>query len=211
MLSLDFRAKSPLSVLCIGAHSDDIEIGLGGTLLKWRTERDLSVHAVVLSAVGERATEAEASLRALLGDSLSTLDLQTFRETYFPYLPELKDYVQTLGKGLSPDLIFTHYRNDRHQDHRMVSDLTWNAFRNQSVLEYEIPKLDGDLGQPNVFVPLSEKVLTAKLEHLETHFASQQAKPWYDRETFLGLARLRGVECAGQYAEAFYGRKLMLG
>lgn len=172
---------------------------------------NLNLTWIVLSASPERAEEARVSAEALMGDHLQTFEAQSFKESFFPYDPDLKTYMGSLGQDLKPDLIFTHTRADRHQDHRVVSDLTWNTFRNHAVLEYEIPKFDGDLGQPNVFVPLSAEVMTEKLEHLENHFASQQVKPWYDSETFAALARLRGVECQTRYAEAFYGRKLVLG
>ena len=208
MLGLSFDSDEPVNVLCLGAHSDDIEIGCGGTLLHLQQNYDIKVTWIVLSASPERAGEAKVSAETLLDTSLERFKAKTFKESFFPYLPELKSYLGELGRELKPDLVFTHARHDRHQDHRTVSDLSWNTFRNHLVLEYEIPKFDGDLAQPNVFVPLSDELMERKLEHLETHFASQQTKPWYDRETFSALARLRGVECQSRYAEGFYGRKV---
>lgn len=213
MLTLFPKPKGPLELLCLGAHCDDIEIGCGGTLLYLLQTYEVSVTWVVLSGSGERRLEAKASADAFLKNaSATTIKFADFKDSHFPYEGErIKTYFRELKGEVAPDLIFTHYRQDRHQDHRTVSDLTWNTFRNHFLLEYEIPKYDGDLGQPNAFVPLSETVREQKLGLLASHFKSQQDKPWYDRETFSALLRLRGVECQSRYAEAFYGRKLRLG
>lgn len=204
-----------LSVLCLGAHSDDVEIGAGGTLLEW-IARGVKVEATwcVLSAPGQRGEEAETSARAFLqGAASARIELQQFRDGYFPVeRAAVKEWMQDLAQRLRPDVVLTHKSDDAHQDHRMVSELTWNAFRDQVVLEYEIPKWDGDLGRPNLYVPLAEATLERKLELLDIHFATQRSKDWFDPETFRGLARLRGMECrsAGRYAEGFVARKLAL-
>ena len=204
-----------LSVLCLGAHSDDIEIGAGGTLLEWLARGvRLDVHWCVLSARGAREEEADTSARAFLkGAATATIELQAFRDGYFPVEREaIKDWMQDLARRVAPDLVLTHREDDAHQDHRLVRELTWNAFRDHLLLEYEIPKWDGDLGRPNVYVPLSEAALESKIALLDTHFATQRSKDWFDRETFLGLARLRGMECRApaRHAEGFVARKMLL-
>lgn len=204
----------PLTVLCLGAHSDDIEIGAGGLVLSWLAgDAKLSVHWCVLSAVGARAEEAGGSAEAFLaGATERTIDLGRFRDGFFPYQPELKDWFEDLKGRVQPDVILTHRRDDAHQDHRAVCALTWNSFRDHVILEYEIPKWDGDLGQPNLYVPLSEDVMQRKVALLLEHFGSQRSKDWFDAETFRGLARLRGMECRApeRYAEGFVMRKAVL-
>jgi LmbE family N-acetylglucosaminyl deacetylase len=204
-----------VSVLCIGAHSDDIEIGAGGTILHWITSGAvIDVHWCVLSAGGARSEEAEASASAFLAGAASAkIELAAFRDSYFPYQGgELKDWFVGLKSRIDPDIIFTHNRDDAHQDHREVSLLTRNIFRDHLILEYEIPKWDGDLGQPNGYIPLEAKILERKIELLMAHFGTQRSKDWFDAETFRGLGRLRGVECraAEGYAEAFTLRKILL-
>lgn len=200
-------------VLAIGAHADDIEIGCGGTLLRIAAENPTArFHLVVFSAPGDRAGEAEASAHRLLGDRVD-IEMADFRDGYLPYAgAALKERFDELGRRLQPDLVFTTFRDDRHQDHRLVSDLTWNTFRDHLVLEYEIPKFDGDLGAPNAFVELDRATLNGKLEHLRVAFPSQADKAWFSNETFQGLARLRGIECRAEsgYAEAYYARKVRL-
>jgi LmbE family N-acetylglucosaminyl deacetylase len=202
-------------ILCLGAHSDDNEIGAGGTLLKLAAESpDLEVWWVVFSAPGDRAEEARRSADELLaGVSRREIKIGSFRESYFPSeWPAIKDWFEKIKAALDPDVVFTHYRNDRHQDHRVVSDLTWNSFRNHLILEYEILKYDGDLGQPNVFVPLPEETASRKIELLLKHFRTQSNKHWFTRDTFEAMHRIRGVECASPTgrAEAFYCRKAVL-
>ena len=214
MLPLLSGHGDTLRVLCVGAHSDDIEIGCGGTLLTLlNAVPHLEVTWVVLSADEARSREARASAAAFLsGVAQANVIIKTFRESYFPFIgDEVKAYFEQL-KAVEPDLVFTHYRDDRHQDHRLVSDLTWNTFRDHLILEYEIPKYDGDLGSPNTFVALSESVVERKLELLMGHFQTQQSKPWYDRETFQALLRLRGIEAAApsRFAEGFHARKVNL-
>jgi LmbE family N-acetylglucosaminyl deacetylase len=202
----------PVHVLCLGAHSDDVEIGAGGALLQWiASGAELHVHWCVLSAAGPRAAEAEASALAFLeGAASSRIELESFRDGYFPYDgAKVKDWFEALRKRVQPDLILTHRREDAHQDHREVAKLTWNSFRNHQILEYEIPKWDGDLAQPNLYVALEAAVMERKVALLMEHFATQRSKDWFDAETFRGLARLRGMECrAGAgYAEGFVMRK----
>lgn len=209
------RRGDRLCVLCLGAHSDDIEIGIGGTILHWiNAGVHLDVHWCVLSAFGERAVEANASAAAFLaGASSIRIKLASFRDTFFPYQgDELKEWFADLRSQVDPDVIFTHRKDDAHQDHREVCQLTWNAFRNHLILEYEIPKWDGDLGQPNGYMPIQAKVLERKIELLISNFGSQRSKDWFDPETFRGLARLRGIECRAPdgYAEAFSLRKVRL-
>jgi len=216
MRSLDLaRRGDRLCVLCLGAHSDDIEIGAGGTILHWiESGVQLDVHWCVLSAVGDRAAEAHASAASFLaGASRIKVELASFRDSFFPYQGgELKEWFAGLTSRVSPDIILTHRKDDAHQDHREVCQLTWNAFRDHLILEYEVPKRDGDRGQPNGYSPLGGKVLERKIELLITHFGSQRSKDWFDAETFRGLARLRGVECRAPegYAEAFTLRKVRL-
>lgn len=204
-----------LSILCLGAHSDDIEIGAGGTLLVWIARGVLlDVHWCVLSASGQRGQEADASARAFLdGAAASTVELKDFRDGYFPVEREaIKSWMQGLARRVRPDIVLTHKEDDAHQDHRLVRELTWNAFRDHLVLEYEIPKWDGDLGRANLYVPLPAPVMERKLALLQAHFATQRSKDWFDAETFRGVARLRGMECRApdRYAEGFVARKLVL-
>jgi LmbE family N-acetylglucosaminyl deacetylase len=207
--------KAPV-ILCLGAHADDIEIGCGATLLTWLAERPgTHVHWVVLSGGGTpREAEAQAGATRFLATAAGRhVSIERFRDGHFPTaLSELKDRVARLRDEVKPDLVFTHYRDDRHQDHRTVSDVTWQTFRDDLVLEYEVPKYDGDLGRPNVFVPLSTDRLKAKTEHLMAAFPSQRSKRWFTAETFAALPRLRGIECGAPdgYAEAFYARKVVL-
>ena len=208
-------AGDRLSLLCLGAHSDDIEIGAGATILGL-IERGvcLDVHWALLSAAGQRADEARASAADILANAASvTLDLATFKDGFFPYQgAEIKEWFEALKERVAPDLILSHWHGDAHQDHREVSKLTWNTFRDHLILEYEIPKWDGDLSQPNVYVPASKSVMARKVELLLSCFGSQRSKDWFDAQTLVGLARLRGIECRAPdgFAEAFYVRKLAL-
>jgi LmbE family N-acetylglucosaminyl deacetylase len=204
-----------LSVLCLGAHSDDIEIGAGATLLTL-LERDilLDVHWCVLSGCGEREVEAKKSAADFLAKAASAqVEVMSFRDGFFPEQGEaIKQWFESLKTRVEPNLILTHRRDDAHQDHRHVCRLTWNTFRDHLILEYEVPKWDGDFGQPNVYVPVSAAAIARKTALLISHFGSQRSKQWFDEETFRGLARLRGMECRApeRYAEAFFGRKLLL-
>lgn len=217
MAMISLRPDQVQSILCIGAHADDIEIGCGGTLLKLLSERtDIAVHWVVLSGNQTRAAEAKScAKRFLAGAARSTVDVQSFQDASFPYADPmgLKDYFRQLSTSCSPDLIFTHRREDMHQDHKFVAELTWQHFRDHLIFEYEIPKYEGDLGQPSVFVPLAHDTAESKLEAIVTHFASQHDKPWFSAETLRALLQVRGVECQSPtgLAEAFYCRKFAFG
>jgi LmbE family N-acetylglucosaminyl deacetylase len=204
----------PLSVLCLGAHSDDIEIGCGGTVLKLLNDNPGSeVSWVVFSALGLRATEAAQSAHLFLRNAgRQTLLLKEFRDGFFPYVgAEIKLFFEELKRKVSPDLILTHYRGDLHQDHRVISDLTWNTFRDHLIFEYEIPKFDADLGAPNVLVPLDADLCQTKVDYISRCFVSQGSKPWFSEDTFYALLRLRGLEANSptKYAEGFYSRKLV--
>jgi LmbE family N-acetylglucosaminyl deacetylase len=208
--------ESVRRILCLGAHSDDIEIGIGGTLLTLagRTP-DLEICWVVFSAPGSRAEEARRSADDFLGDvARKDVRIGSFRESYFPSeWPAIKDWFEEIKAKFDPEVVFTHYRDDRHQDHRILSDLAWNTFRNHLIFEYEILKYDGDLGHPNVFMPLSEQICIRKIELLLKHFKTQSTKHWFTGDTFEAMHRVRGIECASATgrAEAFYCRKLVLG
>ena len=216
MLALKFPHKqsSRLQILCLGAHSDDIEIGCGGTILRLLAEnRNVQIVWVVFSSTEERAHEARASAKLFLeGSKQSEVLVEDFRDGFFPFDgANIKSHFEGL-KQSSPDLIFTHSRKDAHQDHRLIAELTWNTFRNHMILEYEIPKYDGDLGQPNFFVALEKEIYEKKVRFLVDAFETQRSKAWFTEDTFLALMRLRGMECVSPsgYAEAFYCRKLLL-
>lgn len=209
------RPGQPLKVLCLGAHSDDIEIGAAGTILGWIAGGvELHVHWCVLSAVGERHAEAMSAAVSVLDKAASRkIEIGEFRDGFFPYQGSpIKSWMEELKARVHPDVVFTHRGDDAHQDHREVSRLTWNSFRDHVVLEYEIPKWDGDLGQPNVYIPMTTGILERKIELLRTCFGTQRSKDWFDAETFRGIARIRGMECRApdRYAEAFFARKLRL-
>ena len=215
MLDLSWSAPKgrPLRVLFLGAHSDDIEIGCGATVRQWLSAGvSLDATWVVLGAEGERAAEARRSADDFLrGAATARVVVGGFRDGFLPYLgAAVKDFFETLKAYPTPDVIFTHQRNDLHQDHRLACELTWNTFRNHLVLEYEIPKYDGDLGAPNVFFALDEAIVDEKLRLIREHFPSQGGRHWFDDEVFRGLMRLRGMESATHYAEAFTSRKAIL-
>jgi LmbE family N-acetylglucosaminyl deacetylase len=204
-----------LFVLCLGAHSDDIEIGCGGTILRLLEALPLArFHWVVFSSNRVRRGEALRSANLFLkGAKSKQVTVRSYRDGFFPYQgAKIKSEFERLKKRVNPDLIFTHYRHDLHQDHRLLNELTWNTFRNHLILEYEIPKYDGDLGTPNVFVSLQESVCKRKAELLDQAFQTQRTKHWFSEGTFFALMRLRGVEANSttRFAEAFYGRKISL-
>jgi LmbE family N-acetylglucosaminyl deacetylase len=204
-----------LKVLCLGAHSDDIEIGCGGTVIKLiKDHKRVAFDWVVLSADEERNKEAKASAAAFLAGAVHrNVVIKEFRDGFLPYTGgEIKDYFEELKREVDPDLIFTHCRQDLHQDHRLVSELTWNTFRDHLILEYEIAKYDGDLGAPNIFVHLDEAVCAAKTRNILKHFRTQAGNSWFTEDTFRAIMRLRGIEsnAPSGYAEGFYGRKLVL-
>jgi LmbE family N-acetylglucosaminyl deacetylase len=214
VLRLARDTASPLNVLCLGAHSDDIEIGCGGTILRLAEQYPSCVfHWVVFSALGVRAAEAQRAAALFAGKAIPNGPvLKPFKDGFMPFMgADVKAIFEEL-KAISPDLIFTHNRKDAHQDHRLIAELTWNTFRDHLILEYEIPKYDGDLGQANFFVPLEPHVLEKKIRYIMDAFQSQHSKRWFREETFLCLLRLRGMECNAPsgYAEAFYCRKMVL-
>jgi LmbE family N-acetylglucosaminyl deacetylase len=209
---LPTRPSQELSVLCLGAHADDIEIGCGGTLFQLLSERSrVRIHWMVLSAEGVRAREARRSASRILRRAAGHhVEIMAFRDGFLPYeATAVKEAFEQLKRVVKPDLVFTHFRDDRHQDHRLVSDLTWNTFRDHLILEYEVPKYDGDLGHPNFFVPLGAAARRQKLSLLKTAFPSQAGRPWYSESTFDAVLRLRGIESGAPegYAEAFHCRK----
>jgi LmbE family N-acetylglucosaminyl deacetylase len=209
----DFPAGA--TVLCLGAHCDDIEIGCGGTLMEFaRRHPSLKFEWVVFSGEAERERETRAAAARILGAGRdSGVQVLSFRGSYFPYAGEkLKDAFEAVAARVKPDLIFTHYLADRHQDHRAVAELTWNTFRNNAILEYEIAKYEGDLQHPGVYIPLSEDIVKAKVDALLECFPSQRKRQWFDADLFRGHMRLRGVECNSptRHAEAFHARKLIL-
>jgi LmbE family N-acetylglucosaminyl deacetylase len=212
-MKIQLNKDNPLKILCLGAHCDDIEIGAGGTLLKLFDEYTIEQVAwIVFSSTELRKKEALKSAEHFLAKVPNKkIVIKSFHDGFFPYVGgEIKEYFEALKKGYSPDIIFTHYRDDRHQDHRVISDLTWNTWRNNFILEYEIPKYDGDLGIPNFFVALDEKYIKKRNQILLETFHSQSSKHWFEDSTFSALPRLRGMESATTFAEAFYARKLVL-
>lgn len=214
-LSLGPDATRPLSILCLGAHCDDIEIGCGGTLLRILGERPgCTVHWVVLSSTPTREHEARASAAVFASDASELeVEVESFKESYFPFVgSEIKDYFEDLKARVDPDVVFTHRREDEHQDHRTVAQFTWNTFRDHLIVEYEIPKYEGDLGHPNLYVSLDADHVDRKVDLILEHFASQRNRPWFRAETFRGLMSLRGVECAAPagFAEGFHVRKAVV-
>jgi LmbE family N-acetylglucosaminyl deacetylase len=204
-----------LSVLCLGAHSDDIEIGAGGTLLSWLDQGvRLDVQWCVLSGAGEREREAEASACDFLrAAEKRRIEVLNFRDGFFPEQgDQIKLWFEALKERVNPDVIISHRQDDAHQDHRQVARLVWNTFRDHLILEYEIPKWDGDMARPNTYMPVPAHVIQRKVDLLLSHFGTQRSRQWFDAETFFGLARLRGMECRAQerYAEGFIARKLSL-
>ena len=202
-------------VLCLGAHSDDIEIGCGGTVLQLLEQsKSIEFYWLVFCSNAERAREAERSASAFLRRARKKIVVvKSFRDGFLPYLgPPVKECFEDLKKVFMPDVIFTHCRHDLHQDHRLICELTWNTFRNHFILEYEVPKYDGDLSAPNFFVPLSDNQARRKVNELMRQFGSQRDKHWFSEDLFYGLMRLRSIEVASptRYAEAFYCRKALL-
>lgn len=213
-LSLPGKEADPFVVLCLGAHSDDIEIGCGGTLLYLKnTVPRASFHWVVFSAAGPRVQEAMKAAELFTAGREKKIVMKTFRDGFMPYRgADVKEFFEELKGQVNPDLIFTHWRGDAHQDHRLISELTWNTFRDHLILEYEIPKYDGDLGQPGMFVPLQLEVCRQKVRHILDAFQSQHSKRWFEEQTFMSVMRLRGMECNAPsgHAEAFHCRKMTL-
>lgn len=217
MLNLKLAEKpdSAYKVLCLGAHSDDIEIGCGGTILKLiENYPNIVIYWVVFSSSPEREKEAIYSGKNFLAKvEDKQIIVKSFRDGFLPFIAiEVKEAFEKLKQEFSPDLILTHYRHDAHQDHRLISELTWNTFRNHLILEYEIPKYDGDLGNPNFYVPLESAICQQKINYIIDGFPSQKDKQWFTEETFVSMLRIRGIEsnAPDKYAEAFYARKMVL-
>jgi LmbE family N-acetylglucosaminyl deacetylase len=209
------REEGGHNLLFLGAHADDIEIGCGGTVLRLLREYPVGhIWWVVFSADEERAEEARQSASVLLaGVERQHIEILSFADGFFPYSgPRIKEYFESLKNLVSPDVIFTHYRNDLHQDHRLVSELTWNTFRDHLILEYEVLKYDGDLGTPNLFVHLTPEACRQKVDHIRQQFGSQNGRHWFADDTFLSVLRLRGMEsnAPGKFAEGFYCRKVVM-
>jgi LmbE family N-acetylglucosaminyl deacetylase len=209
------RPNQPLRLLCVGAHSDDLEIGCGGTVLTWLASTPaVEVTWVVLTADGARAPEARRSARKLLMPAAARkVVMANFRDGFLPaQYADVKCFFEDLKRTINPDIVLTHWLHDRHQDHRLTAELTWNTWRNHLVLEYEIPKYEGDLAPPNAYVPITTLLARRKVNHLRRHFSSQRSKDWFLADNFLALMRLRGIECRSPsgFAEAFHARKLVL-
>jgi LmbE family N-acetylglucosaminyl deacetylase len=215
-VTLRFEPKIPSggTVLCLGAHCDDIEIGCGGTLIELSRRHPQARFVWAVFAGDEvREQETRAAAAALLAGASVTVEVHRFRESFFPYVgSQIKDAFESLRSRVAPDLVLTHHLSDRHQDHRMLAELTWNTFRSHAILEYEIPKYEGDLGQPQVYCPLAAESAELKIETLLNCFPSQRARQWFDAELFRGHLRLRGMECnsPSRYAEAFHARKIVI-
>jgi LmbE family N-acetylglucosaminyl deacetylase len=208
------QRQEPLRLLCLGAHADDIEIGCGGTVLRLAAEvPDLVARWVVFSGAGAREDEARNSAAVFLGDvSEKQIEVLNFRDGYFPSeAADIKDYFEDLKRDFDTSLVLTHWHGDAHQDHRLIAELAHNTFRDHLILEYEIPKYDGDLGNPAFFVPLTRAQMRRKVEAITRHFPSQRRRTWFSDETFFALARLRGIGCNAPegLAEAFYPRKIV--
>ncbi len=214
-LSFASGSRQPLRILCLGAHPDDIEIGCGGTILSiLAAQSNVNCRWIVFSGAGARKQEALAGARRFLKRAAAKdITVLEHRDGFFPHQgAEIKAFFETLKAAPSPDIIFTHFRGDRHQDHRVISELTWNTFRGNLILEYEIPKYDGDLGGPNCYMPLTRAIAASKIKHLMATFGTQRSKRWFTEETFQGLMRLRGIESgdSAELAEAFYAHKIVL-
>jgi LmbE family N-acetylglucosaminyl deacetylase len=209
---LAFSLPHARRVLALGAHCDDIEIGCGGTILRL-ARQDLEVRWVVFASTPARAAEARASAADFLeAAGRRTVTVRDYRDGYLQQRwAEIKDEFEALKREFSPDLIFTHYRHDRHQDHRLVSDLTWNTWRDHFILEYEIPKFDGDFGSPNFFSTIPASTLERKIALVLRHFPTQVGKQWFSADLFRAVARIRGMECVAPeaFAEGFYCRKVI--
>ena len=215
MLTLDFFKNNKLRVMCLGAHPDDIEIGAGGTILRIIDEiPETEFCWTVFSGNKKRSREALESANLFLKNSkVKNIQVHDFKESYFPFVGSgIKDFLEKLKTVFSPDIVFTHYRGDAHQDHRLISNLTWNTFRDHFILEYEIPKYDGDIGRPNFYAYLSESQVQTKIRYISDSFQTQKEKQWFTEDTFKAILRIRGLESnsTSKYAEAFFCRKIVI-
>jgi LmbE family N-acetylglucosaminyl deacetylase len=215
MLSVNFADRTGgLKILCLGAHCDDIEIGCGGTIIRLVEEYEIrQLKWIVFTSSEERADEARRSAESFMKECKEKeIIIKKFKDGFLPYEAEkIKNLFEEL-KAFDPDIIFTHYRNDLHQDHRTICELTWNTFRTHQIFEYEIPKYDGDLSSPNFFVTLNKEVAKSKVDIITKCFQSQAGKQWFDKDTFFAMMRIRGIESASptKFAEGFYVRKSIL-
>lgn len=215
-LHLSDRKDEALTVLCLGAHGDDIEVGCGGTILKLLDQYPkINIYWVVFSCGenAERKSEIQNSANAFLAGIETKIIVKDFKDGFFPYQgTDVKNYFEQLKLDIRPDLIFTHHRDDLHQDHRLISNLTWNTFRNHLILEYEIIKYDGRSGMPNLFVQLSGTTCKKKIDYLMKFFKTQSTKYWFTKDAFFSLLQIRGLECnsPSKYAEAFYSYKMVI-
>ncbi len=215
MIPLKFDKAQGLKILALGAHCDDIEIGCGGTLLKLIEDYPIAHIKWLVFASNERRKQEAVDAANMFLEDVSDKEIKVFsyRDAFLPHSSlEIKEEFEQIKHQFNPDLIFTHYREDRHQDHRLISDLTWNTWRNHLILEYEIPKYDGDLGHPSLFVHLGKRQVEKKIHILQKCYDSQAKKHWFDEETFKALMRIRGMESANadKYSEAFHVRKIIL-
>jgi LmbE family N-acetylglucosaminyl deacetylase len=214
-VSLNLAENRPAHVLCVGAHCDDIEIGCGGTLLSLgKSHTDLKITCAIFSGNDDRQREARKSLESLFS---AAADLQIvfhdFADGRLPFVGEaVKNAMEDIRGNIDPDLIFTHWEGDRHQDHRFLSEVTWNTFRDHLIMEFEIPKYDGDFGSPGVFCPLDKDTAERKVDHLMRAYRSQASKDWFTPDLFMSVLRIRGMEARADsgFAEGFYCRKLPL-
>jgi LmbE family N-acetylglucosaminyl deacetylase len=214
MLNFNFFENNPApKILCLGAHPDDIEIGCGGTILKiLESNPGADIFWVVFSGEQQRLEEARESAKCFLGTANTRLEYLQFKDSYFPFLGDkIKDYFENLKRSFIPDIIFTHSSNDAHQDHRLISNLTWNTYRDHFIVEYEIPKYDGDLVTPNLYVHLSEEFVSRKISFILNSFKSQKGKIWFMESTFRSLLNIRGIESNSptKYSEGFHCRKII--
>jgi len=214
-INFEIRPAKAFKILCLGAHGDDIELGCGGTILNLIKEHEnIEFYWIVFSADKKRAKESIACAQSFLRNvKKKRIEIKNYKDSFFPYIgSEIKDYFEELKQKYSPDIVFSHYRHDLHQDHRLISELTWNSFRNHLILEYEVLKYDGDLGAPNFFVELRKSICQKKVKLITENFKIHSDKSWFSEDAFLSLLRLRGIEAnsASGYAEAFYCRKMVL-
>jgi len=217
MLKFKFAKEQnrPLRILCLGAHSDDLEIGCGGSILRLLEENpNTQIQWVVFSSNQERANEARTSADLFLANAGNkNIIIKDYRDAFFPYIGgAIEEYFEEIKRNINPNLIFTHCRNDLHQDHRLISELTWNTFRNHLIFEYEIIKYDGDLGIPNFFIPLTDKVCRRKIDYIFQCFETQGKRSWFTEDAFFSMMRIRGIEsnAPDKFAEAFYCRKMSI-
>jgi LmbE family N-acetylglucosaminyl deacetylase len=200
------------SMVAVGAHPDDVEIGAGGLLLSVATTNPgVRVHYILLTGAPERHAEARTAAAAFLPDADLSFALHALPDGRLPaHWNAVKEHLHAAAEVLEPEVVLCPWSGDAHQDHRLIGELAPTAFRRALLMQYEIPKWDGDLGRPNLLVPLADELAHRKVELLNASYPSQKARDWWDDEVFLGLARLRGVECRSRYAEGFFSPKVVL-